>query len=58
MTKKQLSKLLTMWKRGQISKTQIEQTYLSNTTAKGALITRLWTQRLGVDTRYGKVASV
>lgn len=54
-TKRELRTLLNKWKKGSITKTQIERTVFGIQNARGKYITRQWEKRLGVDTRFGTV---
>ncbi len=57
VTKAQLRKFHNQWTRGSVTKADIERT-LGITGARGKAITRLWENRLGLDTRYGQSVSV
>jgi hypothetical protein len=58
MTKRELQKYFGQWKRGVATKEDIERTFFGVTNAKGKYVTRVWQQRLGLDTRYGRVTQV
>lgn len=58
MRTRQLESLKRRYERGEITKTEIERTYLGIDNAKGKAITRLWYNRLGVDTRRNPTAPV
>jgi hypothetical protein len=57
VNKTQLRKLHRQWERGQVTKADIER-QLGVSGARGKYITRLWENRLGLDTRYGQSVSV
>jgi len=54
LTKRSLRSLLSAYRSGRMTKTQIER-MLGRHNDKGKFITRLWASELGVDTRFARV---
>lgn len=50
VNKNTLRRWLREFERGERSKVEIERAELGNTTARGKVISRMWRQRLGVET--------